>query len=341
MSRGPAATGARSVAATMAALFCCRAPALSIAAYIKTIGRGARGARSLAVDEAHDLFAQVLDRRVSDLEIGAFALAMRIKGESVDELLGFAQALQSRCRPVAANRPVLVIASTNGARRLPNLTPLLALLLARAGAAVLVHGPLHEAGRVTSAEIFAALGLAAVDDSAAANACWQRGQPAFIPTAVLSPALQTLLDVRQQVGVRNSGHTLAKLLQPVSGAPALRLASHTHPEFGRLLADWAQRSAADLMLLRGTEGEPVADARRCPAITTWLAGVSADDCSCPAQEGSLTALPSLPGAIDAESTARWTQAALAGDTPLPAPIVRQVELLQRALTRLAHAPCAA
>ena len=48
--------------------------------------------------------------------------------------------------------------------------------------------------------------------------------------------------------------------------PALRLASHTHPEFGKLMADFATRSAGDLMLLRGTEGEAVADPRRCPRL---------------------------------------------------------------------------
>ena len=51
---------------------------MSIAAYIKEIGRGKEGARPLSLSQARDLFDQVLDRRVSDLEIGAFCLAMRI-----------------------------------------------------------------------------------------------------------------------------------------------------------------------------------------------------------------------------------------------------------------------
>ena len=70
---------------------------LAIASYIKEIGRGSAGARSLTTEQSADLLVQVLDRQVSDLEIGAFALAMRIKGETVDELLGFLQATQARC----------------------------------------------------------------------------------------------------------------------------------------------------------------------------------------------------------------------------------------------------
>ena len=73
------------------------ASAGSIARYIRVIGRGKEGARSLDAAQAHDLMSQVLDGRISDLEIGAFALAMRIKGESVAELSGFLRAVHERC----------------------------------------------------------------------------------------------------------------------------------------------------------------------------------------------------------------------------------------------------
>ena len=69
---------------------------MSISQYIKEIGRGAAGARSLDRTQSQDLMAQVLDGQVTDLEIGAFALAMRVKGESVDGLIGFADAMQAR-----------------------------------------------------------------------------------------------------------------------------------------------------------------------------------------------------------------------------------------------------
>jgi len=61
---------------------------MSISQYIKEIGRGARGAKALTRAQAADLFGQVLDGQVTDLEIGAFCLAMRIKGETADEMCG-------------------------------------------------------------------------------------------------------------------------------------------------------------------------------------------------------------------------------------------------------------
>jgi len=311
---------------------------MSIAPYIKEIGRGSEGARSLTTEQACDLMSQVLDGAVTDLEVGAFALAMRIKGETVDELVGFAQATQARCLALPSEQPVIVIPSYNGARRLPNLTPLLALRLAQEGARVLVHGPRHDPARVTSAEIFQALGLNPVDNVAAVHEHWQRHEPAFMPTEVLSPALQRLLDVRRVVGLRNSGHTIAKLLQPVKGAPALRLANHTHPEFGLLMAQFAERTRADLMLLRGTEGEPVADARRCPKMDTFLGGAAQPDLSCPVQEGVLAELPLLPRNIDAATVAVYIQAVAAGEKPAPGPVDKQVALLLQALQRLGAAP---
>jgi len=109
---------------------------MSIAQYIKVIGRGKDGARPLTREQAADLFGQVLDRTVTDLEVGGFCLAMRIKGETPEEMAGFLDATYQRMqRFPASDRPVVVLPSYNGARKLPVLTPLLALLLAGAATA--------------------------------------------------------------------------------------------------------------------------------------------------------------------------------------------------------------
>lgn len=304
---------------------------MGITKQLKEIGRGHAGARSLGLDDAQDLMAQLLDGRLTDLEIGAFALAMRVKGETLDELVGFLAALHERCLSVPSDLPVVVVPSYNGARRLPNLTPLLALRLAQEGARVLVHGPLHDPTRVTSAGIFHSLGLGVADGVSGVMQAWSRQEPAYLGTEALCAPLQRLLDVRWVVGLRNSGHTIAKMMNPVRGAPALRLTSHTHPEFGALMAAFAERERADMLLLRGTEGEPVADPRRLPKMDMWLAGRWRIELSCQAQEGSLAALPLLPRDIDAATTAHYIQAVVSGEKPAPPPLERQVELVLQAL----------
>ena len=307
---------------------------MGISNYLKEIGRGSAGARSLSAAQAEDLMAQVLDRSASDIEIGAFALAMRMKGETADELTGFLAATHARCQAIRSTQPVILLPSYNGARRLPNLTPLLALLLAQQGARVLVHGPLQDPKRIASAAILHDLGLAAARTQTEVEQAWTRNEPAFMAIDVLSPPLARLLDVRWIVGLRNSGHTVAKMLAPVVGAPALRVVNHTHPEFGALLATYARDAQASMALLRGTEGEPVADARRLPRIDTWLHGEAQPAWSCAAQEGPLAMLPLLPCEIDATTTARYIQAVASGAQPVPGPIARQVELLLGALSAL-------
>jgi anthranilate phosphoribosyltransferase len=321
---------------------------MAIKHFIKEIGRGAAGARSLTRAQAQELMGAVLAGETTPLELGAMVMALRMKGESLDELCGFLDAVHGHCLPLHSDQPVVVIPSYNGARRLPNLTPLLALLLAQQGVRVLVHGALHEPpheppqtpARVTTAEIFHDLGLQPAHNSDDLHGLWARHEPAFMSTATLCPPLQALLDVRWTVGLRNSGHMVAKMIQPFtqgSNARCLRLVNYTHPEFGALMKAWGQQEKADTMLLRGTEGEPVADPRRQPRIDSYVAGLPCAAGSSAAFEGVVTQLPLLPSAIDAATTALYIQAVLAGERPAPAPVARQVQLVRAALAAMGGA----
>ena len=307
---------------------------MGIAHYIKDIGRGKEGARSLNAAQAEDLLAQVLDRQVSDLEIGAFCVAMRIKGETTEELDGFLRAVLARCLVLQPPSPAVILPSYNGARKLPNLTPLLAQLLARQGVPVLVHGPRRDPTRVNSAEIFEAMGWVVADSAQAVQAAWAQGQPAFLPTEVLCPPLAGLLAVRQAIGLRNPGHTVAKLLDPTPGQAGLRVVNYTHPEYGGAHAAFLVHTEANALLMRGTEGEPVADPRRHPRFEVYLHGQHRPDLSQAAQEGPLTQLPELPRAFDAATTAAAIRSCLEGQSPIPEPLVQQAQRLVAAVAAL-------
>ncbi|MBS3998418.1 MAG: DNA-binding protein YbiB [Hydrogenophaga sp.] len=291
---------------------------MGISQYIKVIGRGKEGARALSRADAADLFGQVLDGQVSDLEIGAFCLAMRIKGETPEEMAGFLDATHARLERLPdTGHPTVVLPSYNGARKLPVLTPLLALLLAREGAAVLVHGTATEDRRTPSEAVFAALGQPALH----AVQALAPGQCALLPTEVLCPGLKRLLDVRRVVGLRNPAHSLVKLMNPCAGE-ALIVGSYTHPEYAVSMAETFALVGAHALLLRGTEGEPVADARRTPQMDAFRHGQRV--LLQAAQEGSLATLPELGRDISAEATAAYTRDVLDGRLPMPAPIALQV-----------------
>ncbi|NMM05212.1 DNA-binding protein YbiB [Polaromonas sp.] len=304
---------------------------MSIAHYIKVIGRGKDGARPLSREQACDLLGQVLDGTVTDLEIGAFCLAMRIKGETPEEMAGFLDAVQRRLSPLpASDRPTVVLPSYNGARKLPLLTPLLALLLAREGLPVLVHGTPTESSRVFVSEVLLALDIRA--PSAIKKIA--DGEVAFIPTELLCPALKRLLDVRRVVGLRNPAHSLVKIMNPLANGlgKALVVSSYTHPEYALAMAQTFELVQANALLLRGTEGEVVADARRMPKMEAFIHGQRS--LLQEAQAGTLAALPDLPTTVDAASTAAYIQSVMAGERPPPPSIARQVEHILRLVKQL-------
>ena len=299
---------------------------MSISHYIKDIGRGRDGARALDRAHAADLMGQILDGHVTDLELGAFCIAMRIKGETEQEMAGFLDATHARLQHISTTSTVVVLPSYNGARKLPVLTPLLAHLLAREGLAVVMHGTATESARITSQEVLSAMGVTALNQTGAIAA----GEVVFAPTEVLNPSLKRLLDVRRVVGLRNPAHSLVKLMNPTTEANALLVSSYTHPEYAISMAATFELTGARALLLRGTEGEVVADARRTPQMAAFVRGTRT--ALVEAQAGSLTKLPELPTEIDAESTARYTQAVLKGDLPVPAPLAAQVQAVLKTLS---------
>jgi anthranilate phosphoribosyltransferase len=307
------------------------------ARFIKEIGRGKKGSRSMSRDDARALYAAMLDGRVSDLELGGILLAMRIKGESVDEIAGFLEAAEQSFdllpAPAGEYAPVL-IPSYNGARKLANLTPLLAMLLAREGVPVLVHGVTRDPGRITTAEIFEAMGLRAAVSAADVRAAHAQRLPAFMPIEALAPKMAHLLSLRRILGVRNSTHTLVKILQPYQG-PALRLVSYTHPEYLEMLGEYfstaAPASRGDAFLMRGTEGETVANPNRAQQID-WFHGEKRTILV--QRDAPTDELAQVPPERDAATTAEWIGRALRGEAPVPAPIAAQVAqclLVSRAL----------
>lgn len=297
------------------------------ARFIKEIGRGKKGARSMSREDACALYGAMLDGRVSDLELGGILLSMRIKGESVDEIAGFLDAAEASFAllpaPAGPFAPV-IIPSYNGARKMANLTPLLALLLAREGVPVLVHGVSRDPGRVTTAEIFEALGLPVASDQAGLALAHSLGQPAFMPIEVLAPRMHRLLALRRILGVRNSTHTLVKILQPYAG-PALRLVSYTHPEYLEMLADYFMHAApaarGDAFLMRGTEGETVANANRAQQIDWFHQG---ERHLLVPRDAPTDVQAAAPEAREAGPTAEWIGRALAGTVAVPPSIAEQV-----------------
>lgn len=293
---------------------------------IRETGRGRYSARPLDRAQACSIFGQMLDGSVDPLRLGALLMAWRIKGESTDELAGFLDAVHAsidRPGPEALDpaRPLVVIPSYNGARSRPNLLPLLAHALRDAGLQVLVHGVLEDPRRVTSAQVFAAMGEPAARSLPEALDRLRGQALAFIGIDGLAPRLAGLLALRWQLGVRSSGHTVVKMLDPVPSA-ALRLLSVTHPEYLDAMRGYYAAHPSRIVLMRGTEGEAVRRLQN-PQALEYL---DASGCRVVLPGEDAEAPPVCADALDAASTARWSLEALEGrHGGVPAAIRAQAE----------------
>lgn len=297
---------------------------MSFARYIKEISRGENGAGDLSEQDAYQLFGAMLDGGVPELELGAILLALRVKSESVPELLGFYSALDerlSRLHAPAGRAMPVVVPSYNGAREQPNLLPLLVLLLQRFGVPVLVHGALNGSGCIASVYVFRELGVMPCATLAQAQDALDASGVAFVPTAVLAPGLAAVLSLRGRLGVRSIAHVGAKLIDPFSGE-SLRVVSASQPSSRESLRAVLVAIGANALLLRGTEGEPFADPKCRPQLEHVCDGAA--QVLFEAESGPLKNPPLQPAGIDAASTATWIRSVLAGEVPVPLPIVNQL-----------------
>ncbi|WP_394673550.1 DNA-binding protein YbiB [Limnobacter sp.] len=316
----------------------------SCAPFIKEIGRGKDGARGLSREQAMALYSAILRGEVSDFELGAVLIALRVKGESHDELIGFLDAIASHWpadedlphvqtlnalseQSSRSGKPVVVIPSYNGARRKPNFTPLLAGLLAQRGYPVLVHGLEKDfTGRVSSAEVFSHLNWQAVD--------MPNPAPVYMPMAQIYPRIEALLQTRKLLGVRSCTHTLVKLMVPSAFGNAMLVTSYTHPEFWNLQREVLCATGHTALVLRGHEGEPVAAPYRSPRMDGVTAGKTWRIAE---PENLFTEQPDPHPDIDAESTARLIEMWLNNPQEMPHGFARQLDAIDAVHQAANHA----
>jgi anthranilate phosphoribosyltransferase len=283
------------------------------------------GDRDLDEREACGLMGAMLDGGVGELELGAAIALLERKPATAAELLGYSAALLPRCgrmrAPAGRTRPV-VFACYHGVRDHPHLLPLLALTLQRLRVPVLVHGVLDGGGGVAAAHVFRELGVFPCASLSLAQSRLDEGEIAFLPTAALAPGLSELMALRGRLGFGGFPRALARLLAPFAHDALHVVAADIL--LGRLqLREFLMESGFAALLLDGTEGEAFADPRRRPAIEH--VGV-AGDCSVLFEAESVVSVRSatLPAANDAHGTAAWIRRAMAGEVPLPLPLVNQV-----------------
>lgn len=211
------------------------------APFVRILGKGKAGSRSLTRDEARQAMGMILRGEVKEAQLGAFLMLLRVKEESPDELTGFVEAARE---VIAAPRDIAVDldwSSYAGKRRQLPWFLLAIFTLVDAGYRVYLHGAGgHTAGRLYTEPALRHFGIDACGDWPAVRASLDRSGFAFMPLGALCAPLQRLIDLRNDLGLRSPVHTLVRLLNPVDAPCSIQ--SIFHPPY----ALRHQRAAADI-----------------------------------------------------------------------------------------------
>ncbi|MEH6444879.1 MAG: glycosyl transferase family protein [Oceanospirillaceae bacterium] len=186
------------------------------AQYVRILGKGKKGSRSLTFEEARDAMGLILDDKVRAEQLGAFLMLLRVKEESPQELAGFVTAIRAR-NPAPSNIAVSLDWSTYAGkkRQLPWFL-LTALLLAENGHRVFMHGAKgHTAGRIYIQDVLGLFSIASCADWSQVSEQLDAHNFAFMGINTLAPKVGEIIDMRAIFGLRSPVHTLCRMLNPL------------------------------------------------------------------------------------------------------------------------------
>ena len=195
--------------------------------------------RSLTETEMESVMHRLMAGDLTPAQIGAFLVALRVKGETVDEITGAARAMRAAAQRVHLRAPVVVdTCGTGGARRGTfNISTAAACIAAGAGLTVAKHGNRAMSGTVGGADVLEALGVRIDLSAERVAACIDTVGIGFLFAQVFHPAMRHAAGPRRELGLR----TVFNLLGPLSNP-----AGAHHQVVGVFAAEWTEPMAQAL-----------------------------------------------------------------------------------------------
>jgi len=183
-----------------------------IAQVIKRVVDG----KHLERDEMHEVFSAMMDGQATDVQKSALLIALRMKGETADEITGAALAMRERVTPLDVDRDGLVDTCGTGGdgRGTFNISTIAAIAAAGAGVNVAKHGNRAVSSSCGSADVLSALGVYIDLDAPSMAQVLRRAGIAFLFAPKLHPAMSAVAAVRRELGVRTIFNVLGPLTNP-------------------------------------------------------------------------------------------------------------------------------
>ena len=172
--------------------------------------------RDLTREEMHAVFGEMMDGKATDVQKSALLIALRMKGESAEEITGAAMAMRERVTPLQIDRKDLVDTCGTGGdgRGTFNISTLAAIVAAGAGALVAKHGNRAVSSSCGSADLLMELGVNVDLDAARMTQVLNRVGISFLFAPKLHPAMGAVAAVRRELGVRTIFNVLGPLTNP-------------------------------------------------------------------------------------------------------------------------------
>ena len=215
---------------------------------------GLASRRDLSEDETAEVLAEIMNGEVSEIQIAGFLIALRTKGETIDELAGLARTMRALAAHVATEREDLLDTSgTGGGKRTFNVSTTAALIAAGAGCAVAKHGNRSATSLSGSADLLEALGARIDLVPEGVARCIEEAGFGFMFAPAHHQATRFVVPVRRELAVKTIFNLLGPLTNP-AGAKR-QLIGVSDPSYLETIAGALARLGVDrALVVAGEDG---------------------------------------------------------------------------------------
>ncbi len=209
--------------------------------------------QALSADQAAEAMRVIMSGEASAGQIGGFLMALRTKGETVDELEGLARTALGFAHPVTAGTPVVDTCGTGGDRSGTfNISTIAALVVAGAGVPVAKHGNRAASSRCGSADVLEALSVKIDLDAGGVERCISEAGIGFMFAPVFHPAAANAGPVRRELRVPTVFNFLGPLTNPAR--PSAQVVGVSDERMAPLMAEVLARRGTRAKVVRGEDG---------------------------------------------------------------------------------------
>ena len=196
----------------------------------------------------------IMEGLATPAQIGSLLTALRIKGETVEELVGTARALRARMQRVTVAMPVVDTCGTGGdGADLFNVSTAVALVVAGAGVAVAKHGNRAQSGRVGGADVLEALGMRIDRPPAGVARCIERAGVGFCFAPLFHGAMRFAAGPRREIGLRTIFNLVGPLANPAGAT--VQLVGVSAPTWTEPMAEALRHlGTTRALVVHGSEG---------------------------------------------------------------------------------------